>query len=101
MRTAKLPRGLRAARRTPNFTVDSVPPGLLSAHITTVWAQLIVSSGSVVFVDEESDERAVVRDDVPMVIVPHRRHHIEPDPGAEFFVQFFEVPEEGELSVKP
>jgi tellurite resistance-related uncharacterized protein len=96
MRIAQLPDGLRAVRRTPDFTVDSVPPGLLSAHTTTVWAQLVVTSGSVVFVDEEDQERAAVRGGVPMVIVPHRRHHIEPEPDAEFFVQFFDVPEESE-----
>lgn len=90
-----LPDGLRAARRTPTFTVDSVPPGLLAAHTTSVWAQLIVISGSVVFVDEEDDERSVVVAGAERVIVPHRRHHIEPEPDTEFFVQFFEATNEG------
>ncbi|MDW3177574.1 MAG: DUF1971 domain-containing protein [Acidimicrobiia bacterium] len=89
MAEAKLPEGATPSRATPTFTQQSVPPGLRAAHQTSVWAELVVASGSVVFVDEESGDRSLVVAGKRQVIAPRQPHHVEPDSAAEFFVQFY------------
>ena len=87
----RLPDGLVPARRTPEFTADSVPPALLGDHHTTVWARLEVSAGTVSFV--EGDGPAVVATPGrPVVIVPNRPHRVTPSADASFAVQFFDRP---------
>ncbi len=66
-----------------------MPAGLLAAHQTSVWAELVVVAGLVVFVDEESGENMSIQAGEKRVIVPRQRHHVEPDASAEFFVQFY------------
>ncbi|MGI9594697.1 MAG: DUF1971 domain-containing protein [Acidimicrobiales bacterium] len=88
----ELPVSVRAGRRTPTFTAATTPPALLSAHLTRAWAELVVTRGTVRFVDEEPHWVAEAGIDRPVVIVPDRHHHIEPGPDAEFAVQFFDYP---------
>ena len=76
-------------RRTPTFTAATTPAGLLRDHLTTAWAELVVLAGSVLFVDETS-QRIVATPGRRVTIVPGTRHHVEPAPGAEFYVQFYE-----------
>lgn len=90
-----LPAGLVEARRTPLFTVVSLPAALAKSHRTTVWAELRVQAGDVRFVDRDSapprDVRVGAGDTV--VIVPGVEHHVEPSTDAEFYVQFFRAPD--------
>ena len=84
------------ARRTSTFTSETVPKGLLRAHLTTAWAELVVLEGTVVFVDETALE-IVATPANRVAIVPGRRHHIEPEENAEFYVQFYDLdPEQPE-----
>lgn len=85
----KLPEGSVPGRRTPTFTHESVPPGLLKSHHTSVWATLVVISGSVEFVEENPEWHTIATPGNPAVIVPNRPHHIQPTPDAEFHVQFY------------
>lgn len=85
----KIPDDATPARKTPTFTRSSVPAGLLAAHQTSVWAELIVVAGMVVFVDEVSGASVPIPAGEKRVIVPRQRHHVEPDASAEFFVQFY------------
>lgn len=87
-----LPSTVTLGRRTPDFTSETVPRALLSAHLTKAWAELVVSVGSVRFVEEAGQWVAVAGPDNPVVIVPGRRHHIEPADGAVFAVQFYDDP---------
>ena len=87
-----LPPTVTEGRRTPDFTSNSVPPALLAAHVTNAWAELVVSAGSVRFVEEHPPWEAAVVPGNPVVIVPGRRHHIEPADGAVFAVQFYDSP---------
>lgn len=87
-----IPQGAIVGRRTPTFTAETVPPGLLAAHTTTVWAELVVTAGTVRFSDEDPPWEANASVGRPVSIVPNRRHHIDPTPGAEFHVQFFDEP---------
>ena len=76
-------------RRTPNFSLDSVPAALTKAHVTTIWAELVVLAGSVLFADE-TQRRIVAVAGSRVPIVPGVHHHVEPDASAEFYVQFYE-----------
>ena len=83
-------------RTTPTFDAGSVPAGLLRAHRTVVWAQLVVSRGTVTFVDEGDDvvsarSKTVVTPNEPHTISPDRPHHIVPSDDAEFHVQFYDL----------
>lgn len=86
------PSGLTEARRTPTFTAESVPPALLQNHRTSVWAQLEVESGTVEFVEEDGNWRAIGAPGAPVSIVPDRPHRVVPSADATFAVQFFDEP---------
>lgn len=90
-----LPDGLTRGRSTPVFTEETVPNALRNAHHTTVWAELIVEHGTVVFVEEDPAWQRVVTGGCSQPIVPNRKHHVEPEAGARFRVQFYEVPAAG------
>ena len=76
-------------RRTPTFTAESMPPALANDHRTTVWAELVVLEGTVLFVDESS-RNVTAATGGRVVIVPDTYHHIEPSDDAQFYVQFYE-----------
>ena len=84
----ELPAGAVPARRTPEFTAETVPPALLHDHHTTAWAQLVVFDGTVTFI-ERTGRTAVATPTSPVVIVPDVPHRIEPGADARFAVQFF------------
>lgn len=76
------------ARRTPSFAAASMPPALGRAHRTSVWAELVVEEGSVLFA-EEGSRRATVRAGDSIAIAPMVAHHIEPADDAVFHLQFY------------
>ena len=86
-----LPAGVTAGRRTPDFTKDTCPAGLLAAHQAATWAQLEVTEGTVVFADEVTGTRSIGSPGAPVVIAPDNPHHIEPTDDAVFAVQFFDL----------
>lgn len=88
---AALPPGLGLVRTTREFTVDTVPAGLLSAHqvASEVWGVLRVLEGSVVFVAEESGESRSLGAGDTQVIEPEVPHHVEPAADARFVVEFY------------
>lgn len=86
-----LPPGVTAARATPSLTVETVPPALRNAHHTTVWAELVAERGAVLFIEEEPHWQVRVVAGASQAIAPNRKHHVEPEPDAEFHVQFFDV----------
>ncbi len=85
----EIPAAAVPGRRTPTFTAESMPPGLAKDHRTTVWAELVVLEGTVLFVDESS-RNATAAAGGRVVIVPDTLHHIEPSDDAQFYVQFYE-----------
>lgn len=90
MNRRSLPHGVVEGRRTPTFDESSTPPALRSAHHTTVWAELVVEAGEVVFVEEASGEETTVPAGSRHVIVPGERHAVRLRPGARFHVQFWD-----------
>lgn len=91
-----LPEGLEYVRTTDVFDNDHVPPGLLRAHRVAegVWGQLVMKSGQVRFVFEDSpDEPIIAADSDAVPIPPGRHHHVEFDGPASFVVEFYKIPE--------
>lgn len=89
-----LPSRVSAYKRTPDFTADTVPGGLLNQHHTKagVWGLLHVERGSVEYVIGGS-ERHRLTPELPGVIEPEVRHHIRPAPDAVFYIEFYRQPE--------
>ncbi len=87
----RLPDDVELVRVTPWFDARSVPSGLLAAHRVAdgVWGRLVVDAGSVVFVfDERPGPPRTLRAGDTQVIPPGQPHHIRPDGGARFRVEF-------------
>lgn len=85
----EIPTAAVPGRRTPTFTAESMPPALAKDHRTTVWAELVVLEGTVLFVDETS-RNVIAGSGCRVVIVPDTYHHIESSEDAQFYVQFYE-----------
>jgi tellurite resistance-related uncharacterized protein len=88
-----MPEGLRLSRTTPEFTDRTVPAGLLSSHRVAagMWGRLRVREGRVRFVFElEGGPPAIhVLDAGDHVdIPPDTPHHVEPERGSRFVVEF-------------
>ena len=87
----ELPDGLVLDRVTREFTHESVPNGLLSAHRVAdrVWGRLRVEEGSVTFVfEDDPDAGRVLTAGDSQVIPPGRLHHLELCGPVRFVVEF-------------
>ena len=85
------PEGYHLVRRTRTFDVDTVPKGLLSTHRVAdgVWGRLVVYTGLVRFVFDESDEVTEVEAGQTLLIPPALPHHVSPSDDATFAVEFY------------
>ena len=88
----ELPKGFEAYKRTPDFTADSVPAGLLRHHSTKpgVWALIHVLEGRLRYVVEPPlVHEEVIDAGGQAVIVAEVLHRVEPEGAVRFFVEFF------------
>lgn len=90
----ELPDGLTAYKRTPSFTEESVPSGLLHDHSTKegAWGLIRVEQGSLRYLitdpRREPAERLLTPDTPPGVVEPTVLHRVEPLGAVRFHVQF-------------
>ncbi|MGE0879267.1 MAG: DUF1971 domain-containing protein [Acidimicrobiia bacterium] len=94
--SAELPAGLTLVRTTDRFDEHHHPAGLRRAHRVAdgVWARLVVSTGSLVFVFEDDlDHRMTVAAGDSVVIPPARLHHVDIGEAVTFFLEFHRAPE--------
>lgn len=87
-----LPPGLSLVRVTDEFDASSVPKGLLRAHqvAASVWGRLVVTEGTVLFVwENEPDAPIELAKGSALVIRPQTPHHVVPEEGCRFHVEFF------------
>lgn len=98
-----MPAGLVLARTTDVLDQDHHPGGLLRAHRVAdgVWARLVVLTGSLVFLWEDTpDERIVVGAGTDVVIPPLREHHVEFDGDVTFRIEFHRTPTAAEAGLE-
>lgn len=87
---AALPPGLRPVGTSPTFTAATVPPALLQRHATAAgcWAQLIVSSGALLYTDLAVGTEQRVAAGQQVVIPPTIPHRVSVDESAPEPVAF-------------
>lgn len=86
----QLPNNVTAYKRTPIFTEQSVPAGLLKNHSTKaeVWGLIQIEEGELEYTIENK-ETLVLTTDKNGVVEPEIRHHIKPMGTVSFFVEFY------------
>jgi ferredoxin len=90
-RMPRLPESASEYRRTMVFDASTTPLELRKRHTTKagVWGEIVVLDGRVLYViEDEKDASFVLRPGVSGGIAPAAPHHVEPFPGARFFVRF-------------
>ena len=89
----KLPPDVVAYKRTPTFTEQTVPKGLLADHQTKAgtWGLINVESGSLIYaITEPGAERSEqVTQGQQAVVVPQQKHHVTCAEPVTFFVEFY------------
>jgi tellurite resistance-related uncharacterized protein len=94
MTTNSLPPGLAPYKRTPEFTGDSVPAGLLRSHSTKdgVWGLIHVAEGRLAYrvtdARRAASERILTPESEPGVVEPTILHEVEPLGPVRFHVEF-------------
>ncbi len=97
MKPADMP-VLESYKRTPNFTENSVPAGLLADHSTKegVWGLIHVTQGSLrYFITDsrrEPEDYVLHPGTEPGVVEPTILHRVEPIGSVEFQVEFLRAP---------
>lgn len=97
MKPADMP-VLESYKRTPNFTENSVPAGLLADHSTKegVWGLIHVTQGRLRYfiTDPRREPEQYVLDPgtEPGVVEPTILHRVEPMGSVEFQVEFLRAP---------
>ena len=97
MKPADMP-VLESYKRTPTFTENSVPAGLLAEHSTKegVWGLIHVTQGRLrYFITDprrEPEEYVLDPGTEPGVVEPTILHRVEPMGSVEFQVEFLRAP---------
>jgi tellurite resistance-related uncharacterized protein len=86
----KLPKDVTAYKRTPSFTEEAVPAGLLKNHSIEkdVWGLIQVESGSLEYVIGD-DEVHILMPGKAGVVEPTVTHHVNAIGPVSFFVEFY------------
>ena len=71
----QLPGDVVAYKRTPEFTEESVPAGLLKAHQTkeAVWGKIVVLEGRLQYTINDPETEVIVLDEARFGVVELRR----------------------------
>lgn len=86
-----LPSGVTPYKRTPEFTEQTVPPGLLHEHQTkeSVWGRIVVLEGQLQYTINEPEIEVHILDQEHFgVVEPSVRHEVKPLGKVRFYVEF-------------
>jgi tellurite resistance-related uncharacterized protein len=86
-----LPSEVVAYKRTPEFTHDTVPAGLLRSHRTKagVWGRICVLEGALHYrILEPALEHHTLLPGADGIVPPDVPHEVEPDGPVRFYVEF-------------
>lgn len=87
----ELPTFVKPYKKTPTFTRDTVPAGLLKSHTTKkgTWGKICIIKGKLRYVIEsEPIETTELTPQKFGVVEPEVPHHLEIDSEVKFFVEF-------------
>ncbi len=87
-----LPDSVKAYKKTPLFTNESVPDGLLKTHRTKAgtWGKICVEKGKLQYViEKEPKETIELGPQNHGVVEPEVPHHVKPMGEVEFYVEFY------------
>lgn len=87
-----IPEGLVPYKKTPEFTEDSVPAGLLKNHQTKegVWGQIVILEGVLEYtIIEPTIETVELTEQRFGVVEPTVLHHVKPIGSVRFYVEFY------------
>lgn len=88
----KIPASAISYKKTPEFTEETVPLGLLKAHKTKegTWGKIHVSEGELHYrILEPEYEKVVLTSERHGVVEPTILHEVEPVGKVRFLVEFF------------
>lgn len=91
----RLPAEAEVYQQTAVFEAETTPKGLRRRHTTKpgTWAEIVVEAGHVHYVLEDADDLTFVLTETQSgVVAPGRPHHVDPQPGARFYVRFLRPP---------
>jgi tellurite resistance-related uncharacterized protein len=87
-----LPASVKPYKKTPNFTADSIPKGLLKAHQTKqgTWGKIVVVHGRLLYriLEPEVFEVTLTAHNFG-VVEPQVLHEIAPLGEVELYVEFY------------
>lgn len=88
---AELPTDVRAYKRTPVFTEDTVPSALLKDHKTKagVWGSIHVLSGRLRYVVPSMGTDIILDPETDGVVEPTVPHRVAPRGAVSFYIEFF------------
>lgn len=87
----QLPADVVPYKRTPEFTEETIPAGLLSAHQTkeSVWARIVVLEGQLQYtINEPEREVIILSRERHGVVEPTVLHEVKPLGKVRFYVEF-------------
>lgn len=90
-----LPNDIVAYQRTPEFTEQSVPAGLLHSHSTKpgVWGKIVVVEGTLTYrILEPAVEELLLSPELQGVVEPTIKHEVAPQGSVKFYVEFYRAP---------
>lgn len=88
----KLPEGVSLYGRTPEFTENSIPKNLRSAHRTKArtWGRIVVLDGRLRYRILGSNELEVeLSTNQPGIVEPTVLHAVEPIGNVKFYIEFY------------
>jgi tellurite resistance-related uncharacterized protein len=88
----EIPTSATAYKKTPEFTQETVPAGLLKAHQTKegTWGKINVTEGQLRYrILEPEFEEVLLSSEKFGVVEPTILHEVEPEGNVRFHVEFF------------
>ncbi|WP_038249384.1 DUF3565 domain-containing protein [Ghiorsea bivora] len=89
----EFPEGLKEYKRTPVFTQDTIPKGLLKHHTTKLgtWGKIHVLEGKLLY-NPEGRESITLLSSQTANIPPEMQHDVAADGSVRFYVAFYTLP---------
>jgi tellurite methyltransferase len=85
-----LPEHVQVYNRTPDFTTQTMPAGLLRDHTTKpgVWARIVVTAGELEYSFGEPRRTFTLTRERAGIVRPEVPHQVQPRGAVEFHVEF-------------